>query len=137
MIRILKFIIIMTILSNISYAEELVAGKKYKIISPVFLTGEYLDRGNKVLSKDTAIAYLDSYMYAMKSYTAFKTVVPIGTVMTIIGPAPKPWYLFFQGDFYFIKLDPDLSQGLDIKLQLDRGMEGNLEGLNPGIFSRP
>ena len=121
---------------NTSYAKELVAGKKYKIIKPTYLTGEFIDRGAKILSKETAIAYLDSYKYAMKSYTAFKTEVPIGTVMTIIIIAPKAWYLFFQGDFYFIKLDPDLSQGLDIKLQLDRGIEGDLDGLNPEIFSR-
>lgn len=125
-----------TAICNTSYAKELQAGKQYKIIKSVYLTGEYIDRGNKVLSKETAIAYLDSYKYAMKSYTAFKTEIPIGTVMTIIGPAPKAWYLFFQGDFYFIKLAPDLSQGIDIKLQLDRGIDGDLDGLNPEIFSQ-
>lgn len=135
MINKIKYVLIIVTICNTSYAKELVAGKKYKIIKPVYLTGEYNDRGRKVLSKETAIAYLDSYKYAMKSYTAFKTEVPIGTAMTIIGPAPKAWYLFFQGDFHFVKLDPDLSQGLDIKLQLDRGMEGNLDGLNPEIFS--
>ena len=137
MIKKLKYVLMMAAICSTSHAEELVAGKKYKIIKPAYLTGEYIDRGNKVLRKETAIAYLDSYRYAMKSYTAFKTEVPIGTVMTIIGPAPKAWYLFFQGDFYFIKLDPDLSQGLDIKIQLDRGMAGNLDGLNPEIFSSP
>lgn len=136
MIKKLIYVLMIATICNASYAGELVAGKKYKIIKPTYLTGEYIDRGNKVLSKETAIAYLDSYKYAMKSYTAFKTEVPIGTVMTIIGPAPKKWYLLFQGDFYFIKLEPDLSQGLDIKLQLDRGMEGDLDGLNPAIFSR-
>lgn len=135
MIKKLKYILMIATICKASYAEEPVAGKRYKIIKSAYLTGEYIDRGNKVLSKETAIAYLDAYKYAMKSYTAFKTEVPIGTVMTIIGPAPKAWYLFFQGDFYFIKLEPDLSKGLDIKLQLDRGMEGKLDGLNPEIFS--
>lgn len=136
MIKKLKYVLLIATICSASYAGELVAGKKYKITKPVYLTGEYIDRGNKVLSRETAIAYLDSYKYAMKSYTAFKTEVPVGTVMTISGPAPKAWYLFFQGDFYFVRLEPDLSQGLDIKLQLDRGMEGNLDGLNPDIFSR-
>ena len=136
MIKKLKYVLMIVAICNASYAGELVSGKKYKIIKPTYLTGEYIDRGNKVLSKETAVAYLDSYKYAMKSYTAFKTEVPVGTVMTIIGPAPKKWYLFFQGDFYFIKLESDLSQGLDIKLQLDRGIEGSLDGLNPEIFSR-
>lgn len=69
-------------------------------------------------------------------FVAFQTEVPIGTVMAIVGAAPKPWYLYFYADQYFIKLDPDLSQGLEIKIQLDRGMAGNLDGLNPEIFSR-
>jgi hypothetical protein len=136
MIKKIKYVLMLATICGASYAGELVAGKNYKIIKSIYLTGEYIDRGNKVLSKETAVAYLDSYMYASKSYTAFKTEVPVGTIMTIIGPTPKKWYLFFQGDFYFVKLEPDLSQGLDIKLQLDRGMEGNLDGLNPEIFSR-
>jgi hypothetical protein len=107
MIKKLKFMFVLVAISSTSFSEELQAGKKYKIIKPVYLTGEYIDRANKVLSKETAIAYLDSYEYAVKSYTAFKTEVPKGVVMTIIGPAPKAWYLFFQGDFYFVKLAPE------------------------------
>lgn len=132
----LKFGIVIFSLFSTSYAKSLDAGHKYKIIKPACLIGEYNDRGNKSLSKETAKAFLEPDSRAWKSYTAFQTEVPIGTVMTIIGPAPKPWYLYFQGDLYFIKLDPDLSQGLEVIIQLDRGIEGSLDGLNSEIFSR-
>ncbi len=132
----LNLILVIITLCSPGYAKELRVGQKYKIIKPIYLIADYNDRGDKSLSKNTAKAYLISFLTAKKSYTAFQTEVPTGTVMTIIGPAPKPWYLYFQGDPYFIKLDPDLSQGLDVKIQLDRGIEGSLDGLNPEIFSR-
>ena len=37
---------------------------------------------------------------------------------------------------YFVRLDPDLSRGLDIILELNRGIEGSLDGLNPELFER-
>lgn len=135
MMKRINLIVIIFFLFSRSYAEDLKAGQKYKIIKPVYLAAWYNNLGNKKISKDAADAYLAVSKNADRPYIGFQAEVPIGTVMTIIGPAPKKWYLFFQGDFYFIKLEPDLSQGLDIKLQLDRGMEGNLDGLNPEIFS--
>jgi hypothetical protein len=136
MIKKLNFIMIIFFFFSRGYAEELKAGQKYKIVKPVYLIGEYNERSNKSLSKETAKAYLESASRAKMSFTAFQTEVPVGTIMTIISPAPKPWYLYFYADQYFIKLDPDLSQGLEVKFQLDKGMEGNLDGLNPEIFSR-
>lgn len=127
---------VMFIMCSAGYAEGLKAGQKYKIIKPIFLTGVYDSLNNRTLSKDTARAYLDSKEYAKKASVAFQSQVPPGTVITIVGRAPKPWYLFFYADMYYIHLEPDLSQGLDVKLQLDRGLEGNLDGLNPEIFSR-
>lgn len=127
---------ILVIFCRIGYAEGLQAGKKYKIIKPLYLMGVYDDIGNKKLSKETARAYLYANKHYKKSYVAFENEVPVGTVVTIIGLAPKPWYLFFNEDHYFIKLEPDISQGLEVKLPLHSSMEGNLDGLNPEIFSR-
>lgn len=132
----LNLILMVVTLCSPGYAKELKADQKYKIIKPVYLIGEYNDRGNKSVSKDTAKAYLEPSLRAKMSYTAFQTQVPAGTIMTVVEPAPKPWYLYFQGDLYFVKLDPDLSQGLNVIIQLDRGMEGNLDGLNPELFGR-
>ncbi len=71
-----------------------------------------------------------------KATVAFQDEVSVGTIMTIIAPAPRIWHLFFLPDRYFIKLKPDLSRGLDIIIELNRGMEGDLNGLNAEIFNR-
>lgn len=136
MIKNLQFTLIIFLFSNTVYGEYLKEGSRYKIIKPVYLIANYNSQSNKSINKETAKAYLESTMLAKRRFTAFQFEVPVETVMTIIGLAPKPWYLYFQGDMYFVELDPDLSQGLDVKIQLDRGMEGNLDGLNPEIFQR-
>lgn len=105
-------------------------------VRSLYLMGVYDDVGNKKLSKETARAYLYANKHYKKSYVAFENEVPVGTVVTIIGLAPKPWYLFFNEDHYFVKLEPDISQGLEVKLPLHSSMEGSLDGLNPEIFSR-
>ena len=117
-------------------SEELQPRKRYEIIRPVYVMGVYNSLNNRKLSKETARAYLHSEKYANKSYTAFHHIIPTGTIMTIIGPTPKPWYYFFLDDHYFVKLEPDLAFGLDTEITLDRGMEGSLDGLNPEIFKR-
>jgi hypothetical protein len=58
-------------------------------------------------------------------------------MMTIIGTAPKVWSLPFFAKRYFVRLDPDLSGGLDVIVELSGGIEGTLDGLNPELFSRP
>ena len=120
-------------------AEELLTGKKYKIIKPLYLSTWYDDLGNKTISKETARAYLNVTKNADRPYIAFQHEVPAGTVMTIIGLAPKPWYLYFNSDHYSVTLDPDMSQGLEVKLPLDSPLErgfGGPGGLNAEFFSR-
>jgi hypothetical protein len=57
--------------------------------------------------------------------------------MTIIRPAPKRLPLPFYANRYFIRLDPtNLHSELDVLLELNRGIEGSLDGLNPDLFSR-
>ena len=58
--------------------------------------------------------------------------------MTIIGPAPKRLPLFFFANRYFVRLDPiEPPSGLDVILEINRGIEGSLDGLNSELFSRP
>lgn len=121
---------------SVGYADTLQPGSKYKIIRPIYIMATYNSRKDKILSKNTARAYLDTEKLATKSYTAFQVEVPRETVMTITSPIPAPWYLPFSEKRYLVSLDPDLSQGLDIELAVARGMEGNLDGLNADIFSR-
>ena len=131
------FTVSSTIFCSISYAsEQLQTGNRYKIIGPVYLAAEYYSLNNRQVSKETARAYLESAQYYKKSWVAFQCEVPAGTIMTIIGPAPKVWHLPFFANRYFVRLDPDLSRGLDVVLELNRGIEGSLDGLNPELFSR-
>ena len=132
------FTIIGTIFCGLSYASEKPqSGSRYIIVRPLYLMAVYNSLNNRQLSRETARAYLHSKEYYNKSEVAFQCEVPAGTVMTIISPIPKVWHLPFFANRYLIKLDPDPSRGLDVVLELNRGIEGNLDGLNPELFSRP
>jgi hypothetical protein len=131
------FTVSSTIFCGLSYAsEQSQPGNRYKIIGPVYLAAEYYSLNNRQVSRETARAYLESMRTYKKSWVAFQCEVPVGTIMTIIGPAPKVWHLPFFANRYFVRLDPDLSRGLDVILELNRGIEGSLDGLNPELFSR-
>jgi hypothetical protein len=126
-----------TIFCSRSYAGEgLQPGTQYIIIRPVYLAAAYFSLNNRQVSRETARAYLESKQYAKTSWVAFQCEVPAGTAMTIIGPAPKVWHISFFANRYFVRLDPDLSRWLDVELELNRGIEGSLDGLNPELFSR-
>jgi hypothetical protein len=132
------FAVISAIFCVPSYAgEELQSGSRYKIVKPVYLMAVYDSLNNRQLSRETARAYLHSMQYYNKAEVAFQCEVPVGTIMTIIGPAPKIWHIPFFANRYFVRLDPDVSRGLDVVLELNRGIEGSLDGLNPELFGRP
>jgi hypothetical protein len=131
------FMLIGTIFCGPGYASEKPRpGNQYKIVQPVFLIAAYNSLNDRQVGKETARAYLSSKPNAKRAWMAFQCEVPVGTIMTIIGPGPKVWYLPFSAYRYFVRLDPDLSRGLDVELELNRGIEGSLDGLNPELFSR-
>jgi hypothetical protein len=118
-----------------SYAsEELQTGDRYKIVGPVYLSGIYLKLNNRPLNKQSALGSLTAVQFSGPE-VGFQCKVPVGTIVTIIGPAPKRFPLFFIANRYFVQLDPDLSRGLDVVLELNRGIEGG-DGLNPELFNR-
>jgi hypothetical protein len=130
------FTVISVIFYGLSYAsEELQPGNRYKIIGPIYLSGIYRNLNNRQLNRQMAVGSLTAVRFSGPE-VAFQCIVPVGTIMTIIGPAPKVWYLPFFANRYFVQLDPDLSRGLDVVLELNRGIEGSLDGLNPELFSR-
>lgn len=130
------FIVIIIFCQQVN-AEELELGSRFKVIRPIYLMAVYKSLNNRKISRETTDAYLHSRKYYEKSWVAFQSKVPVGTIMTVIGKTPKIWYLPFSADRYFVHLDPDISRGLDIILELNRGIEGELDGLNPELFSRP
>jgi hypothetical protein len=125
-----------------SYAEGPQPENRYKIVKPVYVIAAYESLNNRQVSRETAFAYLRPRQSPKRAWLAFQSEVPIGTIMTIIGPAPKPevWhfpFFFKRYSVYLVRLDPDLSRGLDVMLELSLGMEGSLDGLNQEFFSRP
>jgi hypothetical protein len=132
------FTVIGAIFCGLSYAsEQPQPGNKYKIVGPVYLSGVYRNLNNRQLNRQMAFGSLTAVRFSGPE-VAFQRVVPVGTIMTIIGPEPKRVPLPFFADQYVIRLDPtELSSELDVILELNRGIEGSLDGLNPEIFSRP
>ena len=124
------------IFSGQVYAEKIQPGNRYKVIKTIYLSAAYKSLNDKRISRDAARAYLESTEYAKTAWVAFQREVSIGTVMTIVGPAPKVWHLPFLANRYFVRLDPDISRGLDVILELNRGIEGDLDGLNRELFSK-
>lgn len=128
---------IMTANCQSSYASEgPQPDDRYKIIKPIYLMATYESLNNRKISKETARAYLESKQYAKTAWVAFQSEVPVGTIMTVVSTAPKIWHLPFFANRYFVRLEPDPSRGLDVVLELNRGIEGTLDGLNPEIFER-
>lgn len=135
--RALFALIISMLFCSISVAgEEPKKGSKYKIIGSVYIMGVYDDLNDRRVSKKTAKAFLHSERYAQKSFVAFQEKVPVGTILTIKEVKAKVWYIPFFPSRYLVHLEPDISQGLDVVLELSRGMEGDFDGLNSEIFER-
>ena len=111
-------------------------GDRYTLIRPIYLAGVYDSLNDRRVIRDTARAYLEPVRYYKTSWIAFQCEVPAGTTVTIVSSAPKIWHLPFQADRYFVRLEPDCSRGLDVVLELNRGIEGDVDGLNPEIFER-
>ena len=129
--------ILIILFSSYCYAGgNIQIGSQYKVIHPLYLMATYNSLNNRVLSKETARAYLHSAKYYNKAEVAFQLEVPTGTIITIISTAPRVWGIPFFADRYFVELSPDLSKDLDVVLELNRGIDGNLNGLNPKLFSQ-
>ena len=130
-------IVICAVFCRLSYAsEQLQPGNRYKIVGPVYLSGVYLNLNNRQLNRQLAVGSLTAVQYSGPE-VAFQRIVPAGTIMTIVGPAPKRVPLPFYANRYFVRLNPaDLPGEIDVILELNRGIEGSLDGLNQEIFSR-
>jgi len=129
-------ILLVTSCSLNSSNEELKLGAKYEIIRSVYLEGVYDSLNNRKLSRETARAYINAVKYANRSEVAFQVKIPAGTIMTIVSSVKKVWHIPYIVDQYSVKITPDLSRGLDVVLSVDRGLEGDLDGLNPQVFRR-
>lgn len=131
-----SIMLVVTSCSANSSGEMLTLGAKYEIVRPVYLVGAYNSLNDRELSPERATAYIYAVKMAERSFTAFQVEVPAGTVMTVVSSATRKIHLPYIVDQYQVQLTPDLSRGLDVSLSLDRGLEGDLDGLNSQIFRR-
>lgn len=111
-------------------------GRRYELTRPMYLMATYDSLNDRRISSQTAQAYLHASRYYDSAWVAFQVEVPAGTFMTIVGNLPKVWNLPFLATRYIVQIDPDVSRGLEVVLELDRGIEGDMDGLNPGLFRR-
>src|SRR4030065_858404 len=83
------FTVIVAIFCGPSYAsDELQPGNRYKIVGPVYLSGVYLNLNNRQLNRQMAVGSLTAVRFSGPE-VAFQRIVPVGTIMTILGPAPN------------------------------------------------
>jgi hypothetical protein len=117
--------------------ENLQQGNQYRIIGPVYVRAIYRDIRNTQLNRESAWGILSAVRVSGRE-VALQRPVQMGTIMTILGSAPKH-YVLFEGypSRYYVQLDTvGLPGGLDVILQLNRGVEGDMDGLNSRLFSR-
>ena len=106
----------------------------YKIVHPVYLMAVYESLDDKRDKKEPARAYLQPERYAKTRWVAFQCEVPIGTIMTVIGPAPPAKDLWNRYDAYYVHLRPDPSRHLEMIVQLFRGFADTSGGLSRKFF---
>lgn len=130
---ILLFAVVGAIFCGFSHAGDMPRpGNRYKIIGPVYLTGVYSNLNDRKLSW----ADLSPVQYSGPE-VAFQRAVPTGTIMSIVGPTQKVMPLPFFANRYVVRLEPtDIPPQIRIIMELNRGIEGSLDGLNPELFSR-
>lgn len=128
---------VICIFCGLSYANDKPQiGNQYKIVGPMYLSGIYLNLNSRQLNRQLAFGDLTAVQFSGPE-VAFQRKVPVGTIMTIVDRAPKRVPLPFYANRYFIRLEPvDPPSELDVILELNRGIEGSLDGLNPELFSR-
>ena len=123
--------------NNAHAAERPQAGGRYKIVGPVYVMVTYNSLNDRRVTKETATGFLHSKLYYKKAEVALQELIAPGTIMTIVGPAPKRWPQFLFSEKFLVRLEPiAVPSGLDLILALDRGIGGSLDGLNPELFSR-
>jgi hypothetical protein len=97
---------------------KLTPGTSYKVIRPIYLMAVYESMDAKSKGKGPAKAYLNPKQYAKTRWVAYECLVPVGTIMTVIEPAPPAKDLWRRYDAYYVKLSPDLTRNLKVIVEL-------------------
>jgi hypothetical protein len=99
---------------------------QYEVSQEIYISGVYNSRSDRRISPTTAVAYLEPELFARTSWIAFRCRVRAGTRITVEGKA-ESWRPLFGGSVYYtVRLQPDSSRGLEVRMSFDRGMRGKL-----------
>lgn len=115
-------------------ADDPPVAHQYRVIKPIYLMGVYNSLNDRRIAPDAASAYLNIRRYYDTVWVAFQDEVPIGTIISVTAIAPRKLWSVFSDPRYLVRLEPDISRGLEVILRLDAGLEGSLDGLNPSLF---
>ncbi len=107
-------------------------GARYTVNGTLYATGIFSATSNRQLSYVELVPILIS-----GPEVAFRHFVPIGTTLIFVEALPRRLWMPFFPLRYKVRLEPtDLPKNVDTILELGRGNEGTLDGLNPNLYKR-
>lgn len=109
---------------------ELRAGQRCEVVGPLYAHGVTDDLGSKKISLVSVVP-----LRLSGPEIVFRRVVPIGSLLTIVGEAPRKPLQFLYPARYIAQISElDAPAGVPVVIDLSRGIEGKPNMLNPEIF---
>ena len=110
--------------------DEVMIGQQYEIVGGLYAHSVADDLNSRVVS----IIILESLQLRGPEIIS-RTVVPPGSILTIVEKAPKRFFAFLYPERYIVRVDTvEAPAGIPIVIDLSRGIEGKSTALNPLIF---
>lgn len=110
--------------------DELRSGQKFEIVGELYAHRVCDD----LSSREVSIISLVPLRLSGPEIIS-RQLVPIGSLLTIIGKAPERFFAFIYPDRYIVQVNTiSAESGIPIVLDLSRQIEGKSTTLNPKIF---
>lgn len=131
--RVSALFVLVTSPSPISGApgsNDLLTGQKYQIVGQLYAHNVSDDLKSRTVSTVTLVP-----LRLTGPEIISRKLVPKGSVLTIVGKAPKKAFAFLYPDRYIVSINTvDAPTGVPVVIDLSRGIEGKSTVLNPQIF---
>ena len=110
--------------------DDAMIGQKYEIVGELYAHRVADDLNSRVMS------IIDLVPLRLRGPEIISCqLVPTGSILTIVGKAPKRLFAFLYTDRYIVRVDTlDAPAGISTVIDLSRGIEGKSTALNPLIF---
>lgn len=110
--------------------DEAIIGQKYEIIGELYAHSVADDLNSRVVSFISLVP-----LQLTGPEIISRQLVPTGSILTIVGKAPKRLFAFLYPDRYVVRVNTiEAPAGIPIVIGLSRGIEGKSTALNPLIF---